>query len=95
MRDAYSNQTFISEQDTLSDNGASLSYTRDGIANRATIAGTGCSFYAMDQWIAPNTVDPNVVRLAHYSVVPGIEWDIKSQSKLSDFFGFCLGPPRR
>jgi hypothetical protein len=87
LRDAYSNQTFISEQDTLSDNGASLSYTRDGIANKQTIAGKGALFYAMDQWIAPSTVDPNAVRLAHYSIVPGIEWDIKSQSKLHDVSG--------
>ncbi|MES5482105.1 hypothetical protein QMZ05_05050 [Bradyrhizobium sp. INPA03-11B] len=87
LRDAYSNQTFISEQDTLSDNGASLSYTGNEIDKTRIVAGKGALFYAMDQWIAPTTVDPNVIRLAHYSLVPGIEWDIKSKKTTSDFGG--------
>lgn len=87
LRDAYSNQTFISEQDKLSDNGASLSYTGNEIDKTRIVAGKGALFYAMDQWIAPTTVDPNAIRLAHYSLVPGIEWDIKSKKTINNFGG--------
>ncbi|MBR1146129.1 hypothetical protein [Bradyrhizobium sp. AUGA SZCCT0431] len=87
LRDAYSNQTFISEQDKLSDNGASLTYTGNEIAKTHVIAGKGALLYAMDQWLAPTTIDPNVIRLAHYSLVPGLEWDIKSQKRIDNFGG--------
>jgi hypothetical protein len=95
IRDAYSVQSFISETlqlsdpgtAKLSDNGASLSYTRDGVANTQTIAGKGAVFYAYSQWIAPTTNDPNVVRLAHYSVVPGVEWDVKTKNNLHQVSG--------
>lgn len=87
VRDAYSVQSFLSEQADLSDNGASLSYTRDGIANSQTIAGKGAVFAAISQWILPATNDPNVPRLAHYSLVPGVEWDIKSKNNLRQLSG--------
>jgi hypothetical protein len=95
IRDAYSVQSFISEaidlsvspKTKLSDNGASLSYTRDGVANTQTIAGKGAVFYAYSQWLAPPNNDPNVVRLANYSFVPGFEWDIKTKNNLQQVSG--------
>jgi hypothetical protein len=87
LRDAYSVQTFISSHEELSDNGASLTYTRNGIAESQTIAGKGALFYASGGWIAPTSVDPNVVRIGHYGFVPGVEWDIKSQRNLRGLSG--------
>lgn len=87
LRDAYSNQAFLSEGEILSDNGASISYTRDNEAGKQTIAGKGALFYAIDQWVAPMTIDPNAVRLAHYALVPGVEWDIKAKNRLGNLSG--------
>lgn len=80
-------QAFLSEKADLSDNGASLSYTRDGIANSQTIAGKGAVFAAISQWIPPTTNDPNAPRLAYYGLVPGIEWDIKTKKDLHQLSG--------
>lgn len=57
------------------------------MAKTHVIVGKGALFYAMDQWIAPTTVDPNQIRLAHCSLVPGLEWDIKSKKSVNDFGG--------
>ncbi|MHB8269661.1 hypothetical protein [Bradyrhizobium sp.] len=87
VRDAYSVPTFISEKNDISDNGASLSYTRNGIANTQTIAGKGAVFYAVSQWIPPAGNDPNVVGLGHYSLVSGVEWDLKTKNNLHQTTG--------
>lgn len=87
LRSAYSAQTFISEQSDLSDDGASISFTRNNLAGTDTIAGKGALFYALHQWVPLQTTNPNDIAVSHYSVVPGVEWDIKSQRKTGEMVG--------
>lgn len=90
LRDQFSVVPFITRkgaEGTLSENGATLSWTNDRVAGKTTLQGSGALFYALHGELVgavPGTVDTRTPLLTHFALLPGVEWDFVSRNGKSE-----------